>query len=306
VKPVTCEGLLLLDKPSGPTSHDMVNRVRRASGTRRVGHAGTLDPMASGLLPLVLGRATRLVRFLPDGPKRYRGRLCLGIATTTDDVTGEVLTRHPGSLPPASRVLEAAGGLEGRQSQVTPAYSARRVEGRRLYELARKGVPVEAPSAEVEVSRFELTPTDRDDLYEFVAEVSKGTYIRALARDLGQALGCGGVLASLVRTRIGPMRLDHARPWPEEAPDRNWVLGALLPPEEMPLLPPPLPLADPDRARRFSLGAAVRIEPSTEASAGPVRVLDPDGTLLGIGEVRDGALHPRVVLPPADEAPPRG
>ena len=250
----SCDGLVLVDKPSGPTSHDIVARVRRASGVRRVGHAGTLDPMASGLLPLVIGRATRLVRFLPDTPKTYRGQLRLGRTTTTDDETGDLVTEHGGALPSAEQVLAAARGLEGRQTQVPPAFSARRVAGRRLYELARKGVMVEAAPTEVEVHRFELTPTDRGDLYAFTAEVSTGTYIRALARDLGRSLGCGGSLAALVRTLVGPLRLPDARPWPDEGPDRGWVLEALMPLDRMPLTPPPVRLAGSDEAASARCG----------------------------------------------------
>jgi tRNA pseudouridine55 synthase len=300
----SCDGLVLVDKPSGPTSHDIVARVRRGSGVRRVGHAGTLDPMASGLLPLVIGRATRLVRFLPDSPKTYRGRLRLGRTTTTDDETGEIVTEHEGALPSPEQVLAAARALEGRQSQLPPAYSARRVGGRRLYELARRGVKVEASPTEVEIHRFELTPTDREDLYAFTAEVSTGTYIRALARDLGRALGCGGSLVSLVRTLVGPLRLADARPWPDEGPDRSWLLDALVPLDSMPLTPPPVHLAGPDEARRFAQGAAARLAGVERAGAGLVRVLHPGGALLGIGERRDEMVHPRVVLPPADDAGP--
>ena len=297
----SCDGLLLVDKPSGPTSHDIVARVRRASGVRRVGHAGTLDPMASGLLPLVIGRATRLVRFLPDAPKTYRGQLRLGRSTTTDDETGDLVAQHEGALPTPEQVLAAARGLEGRQAQVPPAFSARRVAGRRLYELARKGVAVEASPTEVEVHRFELTPTDRPDVYAFTAEVSAGTYIRALARDLGRALGCGGTLTALVRTLIGPLRLVDARPWPDEGPDRGWLLEALVPLERMPLTPPPVRLAGADEARRFKSGGPARLGGGDTGPARVVRVLGPDGMLLGIGELRNDMLHPRVVLPAAEE-----
>jgi tRNA pseudouridine55 synthase len=299
----TRDGLLLVDKPSGPTSHDVVDRVRRASGVRRVGHAGTLDPMARGLLPLVLGRATRLVRFLPDSPKTYEGSLRLGRTTTTDDETGDVLAEHEGPLPSAAQVLAASRGLEGRQSQVPPAFSARRVEGRRLYDLARRGLTVTARPTEVEVGRFELAPTGRPDVYEFAAEVSAGTYIRALARDLGRDLGCGGLLLSLVRTGIGPMRLADARGWPDGGPDRSWVLDGLLPLERMPLGPPPLRLARADEARRFTLGGIVRVgrDPGVRRL---VRVMDDRDALLGIGEIVEDGLHPRVVVARADDPTP--
>ncbi len=293
------EGLLLVAKRVGPTSHDVVQLVRRASGCRRVGHAGTLDPAASGLLPLVLGRATRLVRFLPDAPKTYRGRLRLGVTTTTDDATGEVLSEHRGPLPAPERVLATARSLEGRVEQVPPLYSARHVAGQRLYALARKGVGVKPAPAVVEVERFELAPAG-PDLFEFTAVVSAGTYIRALARDLGRALECGGTLVSLVRTGIGPLRLDDARELPEGGPDLQWVLDGMIRLEHMPLVPPPLRLDRTDEAGRFCSGAKIRLE-AAPSENGPVRVLDGESRLLGIGEANGGLLHPRVVIRPEHE-----
>lgn len=289
------EGLLLVDKPAGLTSHDVVNRVRRGCNLRRVGHAGTLDPMATGLLPLVLGRATRLVRFLPHSPKEYIGRLRLGCTTSTDDRTGKVLTRHRGPLPQADSVLAAARRLEGTQQQVPPDVSARHVAGRRLYEIAREGTRIEAPAAKVEVGRFELQPTPDPEIYDLTAEVSAGTYIRALARDLGRELGCGGVLESLVRTRIGPMGLEDARKLPDDGPDRSWLLGARIPLEQMPLTLAAVRLSDTDQVRRFAMGQALRVVGEAGVE-GQVRVLDPSGALLGIADGRDEALYPRVVL----------
>jgi len=296
------DGLLLVDKPTGPTSHDIVNRIRRASGVRRVGHAGTLDPLASGLLPLVIGRATRLVRFLPASPKTYTGRLQLGRTTSTDDILGDPLTEHEGRLPAPDRVLAAARDLEGLQSQVPPAFSARRIAGRRLYELARQGVAVEPAATDVEVHRFELIPTDETGIYGFTAEVSSGTYIRALARDLGRALGCGGLLAALQRTRIGPMRLADAHPLPPDHPDEAWFFEALMPLARMPLSPPPLCLAGDDDARRFGQGKCVPVA-GDDVPQGQVRVLHPDGRLLGIGEALGQEVHPRVVVDPGEPPP---
>jgi len=288
------DGLLLIDKPTGPTSHDIVQRVRRASGLRRIGHAGTLDPAARGLLPLVLGRATRLVRFLPASPKSYRGTLRLGRVTATDDETGELVAEHAGPLPPAARVTEAARAFVGRQAQVPPAYSARHVAGQRLYRLARRGVATEVPPSEIEVMRFDLRATTDPAIYEFTADVSSGTYIRALARDLGRNLGCGGTLASLVRTRIGPLEIGEARTLPG-APDRQWVEQALITLDRMPLTPPAVRLETTESTRRFRLGAAVP-PAGCLPTADLLRVLAPDGTLLGIAESRDGLLQPKVVL----------
>lgn len=284
------DGLLLIDKPAGPTSHDLVGRVRRAAGIKRVGHAGTLDPAATGLLPVVLGVATRLVRFLPGSPKCYEGTLRLGVRTASDDLAGAVTSRHDGPLPDASAVTEAAAALVGRIRQRPPVVSAKKIGGRRSYRLARQGRPVDPPAVEVDVFRFALAPSPgAAGEWRFEAEVGGGTYIRALARDLGEALGCGGALATLRRTAIGPLRVADAGPPPDDA---EGVRAGLLPPERMPLEPPALILSDDADARRFVHGLEVPAE-----GAGLRRVLDPAGArLLGIGEVTDGRLRPRVVL----------
>jgi tRNA pseudouridine55 synthase len=286
------EGLLLLDKPQGPTSHDIVARVRAATGQRRVGHAGTLDPMASGLLPLVLGRATRLVRFLHHSPKEYSGQLRLGLTTRSDDITGEIVARHEGPLPEAEDVLQAAGSLTGRLMQVPPAISARKIGGERSYRLARRGVVVEPEAVEVRIDRFDLKATALPELYDFEAVVSAGTYIRSLARDLGKLLGCGGVLASLRRTRIGPMT-----PTPGLTFDRESLQQGLIPLERMELVPAPWRMEREEDAARFRQGSPVNAG-AEGPEEGLFRVLGPKGLLLGIAEMKRGVLHPKVVLPP--------
>jgi tRNA pseudouridine55 synthase len=286
------EGLLLLDKPQGPTSHDVVARIRKVTGQRRIGHAGTLDPMATGLLPLVLGRATRLVRFLPHSPKEYHGSLRLGLTTSSDDITGELLKRHDGAMPDAEAVVRAAGELLGRRPQLPPAVSARKVGGERLYRLARRGVEVKPKAVEVQVDRFTVEQTDRREIYTFVAVVSAGTYIRALVRDLGGLLGCGGVLESLRRTRIGPMM-----PVPGLNFDEAALRAALVPLERMDLVPRPWRLEREGDASRFLKGAAVIAERDA-AGERLFRVLAPSGRLLGIAEMKWGLLQPKVVLPP--------
>jgi tRNA pseudouridine55 synthase len=290
------DGLLLLDKPQGPTSHDLVARVRKGLGVRRVGHGGTLDPMATGLMPIVVGRATRLVRFLPTSPKVYEGRIRLGETTDSDDVTGEVLLRHDGPLPSSDAVLDAARTFLGRQLQRPPSVSARKIEGKRMYRMAREGAPVEAPPTEVLITRLDLEPTERPDEYGFVAEVSGGTYIRAIARDLGSRLDCGGTLASLRRTAIGPMNvLDALAVGADERPARDRLIDALIPLEKMPLGIPASRLSDPAEARRFALGGPV--PPGGEVPVdGLCCVVAPTGELLGIGEHDGALLHPRVVV----------
>ena len=291
---VADEGLLLVDKPEGPTSHDVVARVRRVLGQRRVGHTGTLDPMASGVLALVLGRATRLARFLPGEPKTYTGTLRLGITTDTDDTTGSERTLHDGPLPSPEEVVAQAGRLEGPQQQVPPAVSARKVDGVRMYRLARKGRPVRAEPRPVQVFRFRLEPTGDPALWDFVVSVSAGTYVRALARDLGEALGCGGALAALRRTAIGPLGIAQAaplEPWPVLSAEA--LRAALVPLDTLPLALPTVRLGSDADLLRFLHGGVV---PTSEQIAGQARVEGPDGGFAGVGEIVSGALHPRVVL----------
>ncbi|HEX6736872.1 MAG TPA: tRNA pseudouridine(55) synthase TruB, partial [Vicinamibacteria bacterium] len=192
-------GVLVVDKPPGPTSHDVVDRVRRALGQRRAGHTGTLDPFASGVLPVCLGKATRLVRFLSEGEKHYRAQVRLGFATTTDDRLGQPLGAPRQVQVAEADLRRALQGLTGELRQVPPAYSARRVAGRRLYALARAGVEVEREAAPCTVHALELVSFAGERL-ELEVRCSPGTYVRALARDLGEALGVGGHLEELRRT----------------------------------------------------------------------------------------------------------
>ena len=181
-----------------------------------------------------------------------------------------------------------------------PSVSARKVGGRRLYELARAGTPVVAPPKEISVDRFELHPTSIPGAFDFEAVVSSGTYIRGLARDLGRALGCGGALETLSRTRIGPMELSAAVRLPDNGPDRGWIRGSGVPLEQMPLDLPVVELLEGEQVRGFALGQSVR-PPGPDSEAAEVRVLDARGALLGIGEWRDGLVHPRVVLGAASD-----
>lgn len=289
-------GLLALNKPAGPTSHDIVARVRRSLGLRKVGHSGTLDPPATGLLLVAVGRATRLIRFLPHSPKEYRGRMRLGATSDTDDAAGTILMRREATPPTAAEVVRAADDVRRRGRQRPPRVSARKVGGKRLHALARAGVDVDAPETEVEVSRLDLVPTDDPWTWEFRATVSAGTYIRSLARDLGEALGCGGLLETLERTRIGPIELGSALAAPAHPPteeDRDRLLAGLVPPEALPLAVGTCHVEDDDLARRFCSGGAI---PGPRDPEGPLRVVHPRRGLLGVGEGRSGLVHPRVVL----------
>jgi len=290
------EGLLLVDKPGGPTSHDIVQGMRRITGQRKIGHAGTLDPMATGLLPLVLGRATRLVRFLHHSPKLYEGSFLLGRTTSTDDITGEVLETHDGEIPGQPEVLDAVLRFRGTIAQIPPAVSARKIGGQRMYRLARKGEKVEAPPREVVIDRFDLTPSPDREKWFFRAEVSGGTYIRSLVRDLGKALGCGGALASLRRLSIGPMTIEDAIPYSSAQEGETAAMGqVLIPLDSMPLDLPPHTLLDRLEIQRFLSGAPIWTQ-ETDRREETVRVLGPGGEILGVADAIPGQLQPRVVL----------
>ena len=289
------DGFVLIDKPTGPTSHDVVAAVRRAVGFRRVGHTGTLDPFASGLLPIALGRATRLIRFLDDEPKAYEGTLVLGASSDSDDATGELSPAGP--IPDSEAVLAAAARLTGELDQRPPRVSARKVGGQRLYKLARAGREAEAPTKRVRVDTFELEPADPPERWRFRAVVSAGTYIRALARDLGDALGSGGYVETLRRTRCGQLDLGSATPW---SGDGRLTIPAdrILPLGSTPLALPDARLENIEHRARFLHGNSVA---DGRLDDGTLRVLDAEGALLGVGEAQEGRLRPVVVVasPPA-------
>jgi tRNA pseudouridine55 synthase len=304
--PSGLNGVLVVDKPSGPTSHDVVDRVRAALGTRRAGHTGTLDPFATGVLPVCVGKATRLVRFLASGSKTYRAAVRLGFATTTDDLTGEPLA-EPRPVPADVEQLRAAcGTFVGELTQTPPAYSAKHVGGRRLYELARAGRLVEAPVARVRVLSLELLSV-AGDVFEIEVSCSPGTYIRAIARDLGEALGCGGHLVSLRRTRSGEFDLSQATPW-----------DALEPRAEIRVVPMagllvsvPAVTVGPEGVAAVRHGRDLRralvLEGFPEERPQLIRILNSGGELLGLAVPRgfgfegstlpvEPTLHPEVVL----------
>ncbi len=207
-------GVLTVDKPAGMTSHDVVDRVRRAARMRRIGHTGTLDPMATGVLPLCLGKATKIAQFLLAEDKEYEVEMLLGTVTDSQDVTGRVVeTREVGALE-RQRVEEVFGRFVGCVMQVPPMVSAKHHQGRRLYELARQGVVVDRPPRPVTIWSLELRSM-RLPRIAFRVHCSKGTYIRTLCHDLGEALGSGGVMSALVRTRCGSFTLKDAAPLAE-------------------------------------------------------------------------------------------
>jgi tRNA pseudouridine55 synthase len=202
-------GILVVDKPEGPTSFGVVRTIKKVCGIKKIGHTGTLDPMATGVLILCLGKATKLVPFLQSGQKEYQGRMILGLTTDTDDITGRVLKKKSGFSCHVQDVLSTAREFVGSIEQVPPAFSAVKIQGRPAYELARQGQKVPARSRWVDIYRFEVTEVNLPRV-SFVVSVSKGTYIRSLAADMGRRLGLGGCLETLRRTRSAPFSVNEA------------------------------------------------------------------------------------------------
>ena len=205
-------GIAVVDKPAGLTSHDVVAKARKVLGTRKVGHSGTLDPDATGVLILGVGRATRLLQFLTLLPKSYKGEIVFGEDTSTLDSSGEITATYDMTNLRPSGVREATKSFLGEIEQIPPMVSAVRVKGKRLYEIAREGNEVDRPSRNVRVDRFEVNPTENPMVYEVFVDCSSGTYIRSLAADLGSALGGGAHLRNLRRTGVGSFKEDEALP----------------------------------------------------------------------------------------------
>ena len=290
-------GVLVVDKPSGPTSHDVVGRVRRALGTRRVGHTGTLDPLATGVLPLVIGRATRLAQFLSSDEKEYVADVAFGVSTSTYDALGSELP-HQGSAPvDLSRLDGALGEFRGTYLQTPPAFSAKKVSGKPAYELARSGASPELKPVQVTVTALEvLEQGERRASLRVVC--SSGFYVRTLAHELGRRLGCGAYLAALRRTRAGTFTFADAVPL--DVLEHEGVAAAprLIPLERLLPAIPSVVLTE-DGVRRALHGNI--LPPSAHESDLPltarVRLLDGAGHLVGIAELEPGGLlHPVIVL----------
>ncbi len=207
-KPDTCCGVLVVNKHEGVTSHRIISAIRKLFDTSRVGHTGTLDPMATGVLPILIGRAAKASDYLMAEDKRYTAEMKLGLTTDTEDITGEVLTTSA-SLPTEEEVMEVCRTFVGKISQVPPMYSAIKVDGRKLVDIAREGGEVERKAREVSIYSLGVEKI-ADDTYRLDVACSKGTYIRTLCKDIGEKLGCGAVMSALVRTQTGVFTLDQA------------------------------------------------------------------------------------------------
>lgn len=299
------DGILVLAKPPGPTSHDVVAIVRRLTGVRRVGHGGTLDPFAAGVLPVFLGRATRMVEYHMADEKGYRALVSFGARSTTDDLDGE-LTPGEGSAPDQTTVETALEAFRGTIEQVPPDHSAVRIAGRHAYELARHGEKPGLRPRSVEIRALDLVAWDASDPARPSATLevrcSAGTYIRALARDLGDRLGSGAYLAALTRTASGPFRLEDAHPLhaAREALSSGRAETLLLPPDAGLEAYPRLTLGDQELAT-LSRGQPVRHRAGADVDlavgpSGLLRVVDTGGRLAAMARLESGRLHPEKVF----------
>jgi tRNA pseudouridine55 synthase len=274
------DGIVVVDKAGGWTSHDVVARMRRIAGTRKVGHAGTLDPMATGVLVVGVNRATRLLGYISAATKEYTATIRLGVRTTTDDAEGEVVGEADPSGVTDRAVAECIAGLTGDIEQVPSAVSAIKVDGKRAYARVRAGEDVQLAARPVTVSRFDVVERRGPDI-DVLVECSSGTYIRALARDLGERLGVGGHLTALRRTRVGCFELAAARTLDQLAAELTVMpladaVAAAFPRWDL----------DADAAVRLAHGQ--RIEYAGPVPSGPVGAFGPDGTVVALVEERDG------------------
>ena len=275
--PAAPTGICIVDKPTGWTSHDVVGRARRILGTKKVGHAGTLDPLATGVLVLGVGRATRLLTFITGVDNTYEAQITLGVETDSLDADGEVTARHDMLAPGPDDVVAAAATLTGPLEQVPPMVSAVKVDGKRLHQLAREGKEVERAARPVVVGQFDVRPTDDPMVWDATVTCSSGTYVRVLAADLGRALGGGAHLTALRRTRVGPFLLDEATPLEELV-----VLPASAGVRHLPQV-----AVDERVARRVAVGQVLErdelgVPADGPGSHGPWAVLDAEGEVLAV------------------------
>jgi tRNA pseudouridine55 synthase len=293
------QGFLNLNKPIGFTSHDCVGKLRRMLGLRRIGHGGTLDPMATGVLPIALGHTTRLLQYLPTA-KAYQATIRFGIRTATDDITGEAIATQAVPNLSLEQVKQALGQFEGRIQQIPPNFSAIQVAGQRLYDLARRGETIDVPARPVEIFKLEVLDWRAGDFPELdlAIDCGPGTYIRAIARDLGIVLGTGGTLIALSRTASCGFPLSESYSF--ETLAACLQSGSLTPIEPtIALAHLPLVQLEAETAWRWCCGQLTPVEAVADLDPAHqiLRVHDQAGNLLGIGEQTAGLLVAKVVMP---------
>ncbi|MBO5305604.1 MAG: tRNA pseudouridine(55) synthase TruB [Clostridia bacterium] len=281
-------GVLLINKHKGVTSHDIVNKVRRLYGTRRVGHTGTLDPMATGVLVVLVGRAAKAAEYLVADQKRYRAVMRLGITTDSEDITGNVLCETK-DFPNAETVLKACQDFVGNISQIPPMYSALKVKGQKLVDLARKGITVERQAREVTIFSLVCTPTERDSDYILDVECSSGTYIRTLCADIGAVLGCCAVMSELERTETGGFTIENSYTLEKlQDKDISFLHSLLIPTEALFDSLPRVNLPS-FYERLFRSGCEIYQKKigTSLAENTRVRVCRENGSFFALGEVRE-------------------
>lgn len=289
------QGFLNLNKPFDWTSHDCVARVRKLLRLKRVGHAGTLDPAATGVLPIALGKATRLLQYLPT-EKAYKATIRLGVRTTTDDLQGEIITSQPCTGLSLAEVKTALTQFHGKIEQIPPSYSAIQVDGKRLYDLARQGKTVEVPVRTVEIFQIDILDWREGDFPELDVAIAcgSGTYIRAIARDLGAILETGGTLAALIRTKSSGFDLTDSLTLTDlEAKLQAGTFESVSPDAALQHLSPvTLPVTS---AQKWCQGQRISL---TFDISKIVRVYDEETRFLGIGQLENEALIPQMVYEP--------
>lgn len=281
-------GVLIVNKPEGITSHDVVGKIRKLFGTRKVGHTGTLDPLATGVLVILLGRAAKAAEYLVADRKTYKARLTLGLTTDTEDITGKVLTQS-NDIPSTDAVISVCGEFVGKIKQIPPMYSALKVDGKKLYDLAREGIEVERQARDIEIFRLDCTPTDKANEYELLVECSSGTYIRTLCADIGARLGCGGVMSALHRVQAGGFSIENSHTLEElEALEINERFALLAPTESLfcELEAVKLPAFYEKLCRSGCEIYQNKIKTSLEVGA-RVRICTQSGEFFALGEVRE-------------------
>lgn len=299
-------GLLLVDKDPGMTSHDVVQRAREIFGQKKIGHCGTLDPDATGLLLLTMGDATRLTRFFIKAPKVYEGVIRLGIETDTYDADGEIVEQRPIDDVTREALEEAVGELTGEIDQLPPPYCAKKVDGKKYYELAREGEEVPQETKRVTVFEFEITGPIEDGEAPFRVACASGTYVRSLAHDVGKRLGCGGHLKSLRRTVIGDFRIEDGadlRPIADAVGEESDRIPGFIPFDDIPL-PFENAVADAQQEERISHGQRVLMRTLTETEEGDwVKLVNRRNRFIAVGSIVErvgakgvGVVQPKIVF----------
>ena len=280
-------GVLIVNKHEGVTSHDIVFKIRRLFSTKKVGHTGTLDPMATGVLVVLIGRAAKAAEYLVSDRKRYSAKLKLGITTDTEDTTGEILTKSE-EIPTADEVIAAAESFLGEYDQIPPMYSALKVGGKKLCDLARQGVTVEREARRITIHAIKCEPTEERDVFALDVTCSSGTYIRTLCADIGKKLGCGGAMASLERTETGGFSIAQAKSIADlEAMSEEERVSLLIPTESLFMTLPEVKL--PEFYEKLSRSGCEIYQKKigTHHAVGERVRLSGKGGFFALGEVRE-------------------